>query len=55
MQNELIIRKHKKACTTLSYVEDFLISVSAITECTSTSFIASLLGIPLEIMNSAIG
>ena len=36
-QNELISRKHKKVCTTLNYIKDFLILASTITECISIS------------------
>ena len=36
-QNELMSRKHKKACTTLNYIEHFLILVSAVTGCISIS------------------
>ena len=32
-QNELMSRKHKKVCTTLKYIELFLILASAITGC----------------------
>ena len=36
-QNELINKKPKKVCTTLSYIEDFLILVSTITGSVSIS------------------
>ena len=54
-QNELMSRKHKKVCTTLNYVEHFLISASMITGCISISAFASLIGIPIAITSSAIG
>ena len=54
-QNELMSRKHKKICTTLSYIEHFLILASAITECISISAFASILGIPTGITSSALG
>ena len=41
--------------TTLSYTEDFLILTSAISGCISISSSASLCGIPIGIMMSAIG
>ena len=41
-QKELMSRKHKKVCTTLNYIEHFLILASAITGCISTSAFASL-------------
>ena len=52
-QNELINRKHKKVCTTLNYIEHFLILASKITGCISISVFAFLLGIPLRITCSA--
>ena len=54
-QNELMCRKRKKGCTTLNYIEHFLILVSAITDCISISAFASLLGIRIVIASSAIG
>ena len=36
-ENELINKKPKKVCTTLSYIEDFLILVSTITGSVSIS------------------
>ena len=54
-QNELMTRKHKKVCTTLNYIEHFLILASAITGCISISAFAFLLGIPIGITSSAIG
>ena len=40
---------HKKVCTTLNYVEHFLILVSVVTGCISVSAFASLLDIPHEL------
>ena len=37
---------HKKVCTTLNYVEHFLILVSVVTGCISVSAFVSLLDIP---------
>ena len=54
-QNELMSRKHKKGCTTLNYIEHFLILSSKITGCTSIFAFASLLGIPTGITSYAIG
>ena len=54
-QNELMSRKHKKVCTTLNYIEHFLILASTITGCVSISAFASLIGIPIGITSSAIG
>ena len=54
-QNELISKKHKKFCKTLNYIEHVLILASTITGCILISAFASLFGIPIEIMSSAIG
>ena len=48
-QNELMSREHKKICTTLNYMEHFLILASPITVCISISAFASLLVIPIGI------
>ena len=55
MKKLYCIRKHKKGCTTLNYIEDFLILGSTITGCISISAFASLLGIPIGIASSTIG
>ena len=52
-RNELMSKKHKKVCTTLNYIEHFLIVASSITECISISVFASLIGIPIGITSSA--
>ena len=54
-QNDLMNRKHKKVCTTLSYVEHLLILVSAVTGCASNPAFASLVGVPVGIASSAVG
>ena len=54
-QNELMSRNHKKVCTTLNYIEHFLILASTITRCISSSAFVSLLGIPIEFTSSAVG
>ena len=54
-QNELMSKKHKKVCTTLNYIEHFLVLASAITGCISISAFASLIGIPIGVRSSAIG
>ena len=51
----MVIRKHKKVCTTLNYIEHFLILASTITGCISVSAFASLIGTPTGITSSAIG
>ena len=48
-------RKHKKVCLSLNYIENFLISASAITGCISISPFTTLLGIPIGITSFAIG
>ena len=48
-------KNHKKVCTTLSYIEYFLILASTITGCVSIYTFASLVGIPIGITSSAIG
>ena len=53
--NELMSKKHKKVCTTLNYIEHFLILGSTITGCVSISAFASLIGIPIGITSSGIG
>ena len=53
-QNELMSNKYKKVCTTLNYIEHFLILASAITGCILISAFVSLLGIPIGITSSAI-
>ena len=39
-QNELINKKHKKICSTLNYIEHFLILTCAITRCVPISAFA---------------
>ena len=48
-------KKHKQVCATLNYIEQFLILVSAVAGCISISVFASLIGVPIGIMSSAIG
>ena len=47
-------RKHKNVCTTLNYIENFLILASIITECVSVSAFSSLIGIPIGITSSVV-
>ena len=54
-RNELMSKKHKKVCTTLNYIEHFLLLTSTITGCVSISSFASLVGIPIGITSSANG
>ena len=50
-RNELMSKKHKEVCTTLNYIEYFLIFGSTITGCVSISDFASLVVIPIGIMS----
>ena len=52
-QNKLMSKKQKTVCTTLNYVEHFLILTSTIAELILLSAIASLLGISIGITSSA--
>ena len=52
-KNKLLSKKHKKVCTTLNYIEHFLILASTIAGC--NSLFTSLIGIPVGITISAIG
>ena len=54
-RNELMSKKHKKVCTTLNYIEHFLILASAIAGCISISAFVSLLGIPIGITSTVVG
>ena len=49
------VKSTKKICTTLNYIEHFLILAITITGCVSISFFASLVGISIGITSSAIG
>ena len=53
-QNELMSKKYKKVCTTLNYIEHFLILALTITGCVSISAFASLIGILIGITSSTI-
>ena len=53
-QNELMSKKHEKVCTILNHNEHFLILAPAITGCVSVSAFASLVGIPVRIISSAV-
>ena len=53
-QNELMSRKYKKICTTLNYIEHFLILSSTFTGCVSIPAFTFLIGIPIGIKGSAI-
>ena len=48
-------QNHKKVCTSLNYIEHFLILAPTITGRVSISDFLSLIGIPIGITSSAIG
>ena len=54
-QKELMSRNHKKAYTTLNYIEHSIILASRITGCISISAFASVLSIPIRITSSSRG
>ena len=47
-------KRHKNVCTTLNYIQDFLILASTKTGCIPISAFASLIGFPTGITSSAI-
>ena len=53
--NDLMSKKHEKACKYLNYVQYLLILVSAITSSVSISAFASLVFIPVGITSSSVG
>ena len=48
-------KKYKNVCTTLNYIEHFLILVSTVSGCASIPDFVSLVGIPTGITSSPIG
>ena len=48
-------KKQKNSCTTLNYIENFLILLSTITGCILISVFTSSIGMPIGITSSAIG
>ena len=54
-QNELMSKKLNKICTTLNFIEHFLILASTVTGEILISALVSLLGIPIGIRISGIG
>ena len=53
--NELINNRHKWVCTTLDYLQHFLILAPAITECVPISAFVYLDSISIGIRSSAVG
>ena len=52
-KNDLMSNDHKKVCSTLNYIEHFLVLVAVLPECISISAFASLVCIPIGITSSA--
>ena len=50
-----MIKKHKKVCKVLNYIDHILIGTSTITGCVSISTFSPLVGIPVGIASSTIG
>ena len=53
-QNELMIKKCKKVCRVLNYIDYLLVVTSTTTGCVCISTFASIVGIPIAITSSAI-
>ena len=51
----MMSRKYKTICATLTYIEHFFISTSAVAGCIYISAFASMLGIPIGIKSSGKG
>ena len=49
-KNEFMNKKHKKVCTSLNYIEHFLVLASTITGCVSVSAFAFLIGIRIRVL-----
>ena len=54
-QNELLNKKHENIYRVLNYIEHLFILISTATGCISISAFASLVGVRVEITNSARG
>ena len=54
-QNELVSKKHKKACRFFNYIEHLIILISTVSGYVSISAFDSLVGIPIGNTISAIG
>ena len=51
LQNDLIIKKHKKVSKILSYIEHSLVLLSEISGCVTTFAFTSLIGIPIGLVS----
>ena len=54
-QNELMIKKHKKVCRILNYIDYFQFAAFTVNGCVFISAFSSLFVIPIGIRSSAIG
>ena len=54
-ENKFLSKKNKKVCRTLNYIEHLLILACVAAGCISIFAFAALLGISIEIVNSAKG
>ena len=52
IRNELMSKRYKKVCTTLNYIEHFLVLGSTVTGCILISAFAYLVGISIGIRSS---
>ena len=55
MKQDWWVKSTKKVCTTLNFIEHFLILASTISQYISVSAFTSLIGIPIGITSSVIG
>ena len=55
MKQDWWVKSTKKVCTTLNFIEQFLILASTISQYISVSAFTSLIGIPIGITSSVIG
>ena len=53
-QEDLMSKKHKKVYAGLNYIKHLPILASAVTRCASISAFASLVGIPIGVVSSAV-
>ena len=53
-QNDLMSKKPKKVCSTLSYIEHLLILASAVTGCVSISAFSSLICLSIDITSCGV-
>ena len=54
IQNDLIIKKHRKVCKILSYIDHSLVLFIEISGCVPTFAFTSLIGIPIGMVRSKV-